>query len=80
MELASSAPLDHDDSCALLSHHQITLEDPTVNPDDDHVDILAYRDLESWLLEMDQPFPFYHDYAPIQQEVSIYDYELSGLI
>jgi len=82
MEAASFASLDHDSS--ELCHQITTLEDSTtVNPADDHdhqVDMLAYGDLESWLLEIDQPFPFYHDYAQIEKEVSIYDYELSGLI
>jgi hypothetical protein len=78
MELASSFASPDDSS------HQIALEDhSTVNPPDhdhDRVDMLAYQDLESWLLEM-EPFPFFHDYAQMfEQEVSIYDYELSGLI
>ncbi|KAG6658130.1 hypothetical protein CIPAW_04G138900 [Carya illinoinensis] len=37
-------------------------------------------DLESWLSEMEPYPPMYNDYAEFEQEVSIYDYELSGLI
>lgn len=80
MELPSSFASPDDSS------HQIAFEDhSTLNPPPDHldhdqVDMMAYQDLESWLLEM-EPFPFYHDYAHMfEQEVSIYDYELSGLI
>ncbi|KAK4577988.1 hypothetical protein RGQ29_028211 [Quercus rubra] len=53
-------------------------DDSTVNYG---VDLLAYNDLDSWLLDM-EPFPFYNDHAQIDQEVSIYDYdyEFSGLL
>ncbi|KAK7836674.1 hypothetical protein CFP56_022264 [Quercus suber] len=66
-----------------------TFEDSAVNYDSTFqdstenyaVDLLAYNDLESWLLDM-EPFPFYNDHAQIDQEVSIYDndYEFSGLL
>jgi|UniRef100_A0A2N9IBW4 hypothetical protein len=54
-----------------------TFEDSTVNHE---VGLLDYHDLESWLLEMEPLIPFYNDHAHFEQEVTIYDYELSGLI
>lgn len=44
-----------------------------------HVDLLAYWDLESWLLDNDS-YGLYNGCGQIEQDVSIYDYELSGLI
>ncbi|XWS75717.1 hypothetical protein CRYUN_Cryun01aG0116100 [Craigia yunnanensis] len=44
-------------------------------------DSLVYGDLQSWLLDnIDEQYPSFDVYSQIQQEVSIYDYELSGLI
>ncbi|XWS30923.1 hypothetical protein CRYUN_Cryun23aG0032900 [Craigia yunnanensis] len=44
-------------------------------------DSLVYGDLQSLLLDnIDEQYPFFNVYSQIQQEVSIYDYELSGLI
>lgn len=54
-----------------------TFEDSRVNHE---VGLLDYHDLESWLLEMEPLIPFYNDHAHFEQEVTIYDYELSGLI
>lgn len=44
-------------------------------------DMLPFQDLESWLLDTDHPYdPFFNNgFAQIDQQVSIYDYELSGL-
>ncbi|KAJ4728740.1 VQ motif containing protein [Melia azedarach] len=43
-------------------------------------DWLAYQDLESWLLDIEQqPCSSFNGFGQ-HQEVSIYDYELSGLI
>lgn len=59
-------------------NYDSSFQDSTVNYG---VDLLAYNDLDSWLLDM-EPFPFYNDHAQIDQEVSIYDYdyEFSGLL
>lgn len=59
-------------------NYDSTFQDSTVNYG---VDLLAYNDLDSWLLDM-EPFHFYNDHAQIDQEVSIhdYDYEFSGLL
>lgn len=91
MEASFEVPLD---SCELYDHraalgdefNQIynqvnlnidsTLEHSTVNHQGD---MFSNGDLESWLSEM-EPYPMYNDYAQFEQEVSIYDYELSGLI
>lgn len=59
-------------------NYDSTFQDSTVNYG---VDLFAYNDLDSWLLDM-EPFPFYNDHAQIDEEVSIYDYdyEFSGLL
>lgn len=59
-------------------NYDSSFQDSTVNYG---VDLLAYNDLDSWLLDM-EPFPFYNDHAQIDQEVSIYDYDyaFSGLL
>ncbi|OMO85537.1 VQ motif-containing protein [Corchorus olitorius] len=42
--------------------------------------LMAYGDFESLLLDEQISYPSLNVYSQIQQEVSIYDYELSGLI
>lgn len=78
---------DHDDHQVLcdqiwLEDHTSLLEDLMVDQQDDQVDLLAYGSLESWLLDVDHhPYSFCNNgFVQNQQEVSIYDYELSGLL
>ncbi|KAJ7965069.1 VQ motif containing protein [Quillaja saponaria] len=54
-----------------------TLEDSITNNPVDH--LFTYQELESLLLDV-EPYPFYNSCAYMGQEVSIYDYELAGLI
>lgn len=62
--------------------NQMILDDLTfeISTRNNPVDLFAYQDLESCLFGIDQPYPFYNDLAQIEQGVSIYDYELFGLI
>lgn len=63
---------------------QMYLDDATfdvsVMNDQLGTDWLAYQDLESWLLDIDQPCPSSFNGFGQNQEVSICDYKLSGLI
>lgn len=37
------------------------------------------EDIKSWLLDMEPAAPFFNGLAQLEPEVSIYDYEVSGL-
>ncbi|XVE72357.1 hypothetical protein DITRI_Ditri11bG0033000 [Diplodiscus trichospermus] len=48
---------------------------------DHQEDPLAYGDLQALLFDnIDEQYPSFNVYSQIQQEISVYDYELSGLI
>lgn len=55
----------------------INLENSVANQ---QVDLLAYWDIEKLLLDYDSRGSLCNGYGPIEQDVSIYDYELSGVI
>lgn len=46
-------------------------------PTEQWLDWLACQDVESWLLDIDQPYPKFNGFAENIQEASIYDYDLS---
>ncbi|KAJ0113685.1 hypothetical protein Patl1_01432 [Pistacia atlantica] len=50
------------------------------SPMEQWADCLACQDVESWLLDIDQPYPKFNGFAQNIQEVSVYDYDLSGLV
>ncbi|KAK9924118.1 hypothetical protein M0R45_032505 [Rubus argutus] len=56
------------------------VEGSSPSTSDQLVDMLPFQDLESWLLGTEPFDPFNNAYGQIDQEVSIYDYELSGLL
>nr|KYP52248.1 hypothetical protein KK1_025852 [Cajanus cajan] len=60
--------------CNQLCLDDLAFHDSLTNQSIDH--LLAYQNLESLLLDV-EPNPFYNCY---EQDVSIYDYELSGLL
>lgn len=62
--------------CNEISLEDINLGNSAANQ---NVDLLAYWDLESWLLDSDS-YGFHNGFGQIEQDVSVYDYELSGLI
>uniref|UniRef100_A0A803QLJ0 VQ domain-containing protein n=1 Tax=Cannabis sativa TaxID=3483 RepID=A0A803QLJ0_CANSA len=67
-------------------NNEIFLDDDNTNLENysvanQQVDLLAYWDIEKWLLDYDSHGLLYNNvYGPIEQDVSIYDYELSGII
>lgn len=67
------------------NQHMHSLNHNTTNFDASYTmeqwaDWLACLDVESWLLDIDQPYPKFDGFAQNIQEVSVYDYELSGLL
>ncbi|CAK9168388.1 unnamed protein product [Ilex paraguariensis] len=57
-----------------------TVPDRSLEANYDQMELSQYREMESWLLEI-EPIPFYDTYASIiQQDVCVYDYDLSGLL
>ncbi|PON35264.1 VQ motif containing protein [Parasponia andersonii] len=67
---------DFNQVCNEICLEDINLGNSVANQ---QVDLLAYWDIESWLLDGDS-YGFYNGCGQIEQDVSIYDYELSGLI
>lgn len=63
--------------CNQICLEDTVLEDSVAGLPLDH--LWAYQNLES-LLCGDELYPFFNCYAQIEQDVSIYDYELSGLL
>jgi hypothetical protein len=56
------------------------LEGSSPSTADQLVDMSPFQDLESWLLGSEPFDPFNNGYGQFDQDFSIYDYELSGLL